>query len=79
MMDPAKTVISICGGAKAVAQMVERDETRVRRWGYAKEKGGSDGLIPADVQVRLLTEARRRGIDLRPEHFFPADLPGDAA
>ena len=80
MMEPAKTVIQICGGAKAVAQMIERDETRVRRWGYPKERGGSEGLIPSDIQVRLLAEARRRGIDLRPEHFFPAlSVEGSAA
>ena len=71
MMEPAKSVIEICGGAKAVAEMVGRDESRVRRWGYPRAKGGSDGLIPSDCQVRLLSQARGRGIDLRPEHFFP--------
>lgn len=71
MLDPAKTVIEICGGPKAVAEMVGRTENRVRRWTYPrKDRGGSDGLIPADAQVKLLEEARRRGIDLRPEHFF---------
>lgn len=70
MMEPAKTIIEMCGGVTAVAGMVGRDGSRVRRWAYPKSKGGSDGLIPSDVQVRLLAEANRRGIGLRPEHFF---------
>ena len=77
MLEPAKTVIDICGGAKAVSEMVGRDETRVRRWGYPKSRGGSDGLIPADCQIRLLAEANRRGIALKPEHFF--QIAGSAA
>lgn len=75
MMDPAKTVIEICGGIRAVAQMTRRDETRVRRWTYPKERGGTDGLIPADVQRVLVVEAAARGIDLRPHHFFAGMLP----
>lgn len=69
-MDPAKTVIEICGGIRAVAEMTGRNETRVRRWGYPRARGGTDGLIPADMQPRLLRAAQARGIDLRPDHFF---------
>lgn len=79
MMEPAHTIIQICGGFSAVAEMTARSEVRVRRWTYPRARGGTDGLIPSDVQVRLLTEARKRGIDLRPEHFFPEPAPGDAA
>lgn len=63
-----------------MAEMTGRCETRVRRWTYPREKGGTGGLIPSDAQVVLLRGARARGIDLRPEHFFP-DLPavGDPA
>lgn len=70
MMEPAHTVIAICGGFSAVAEMTERSEIRVRRWTYPKERGGTDGLIPSDCQQRLMEEATARGIDLRPEHFF---------
>lgn len=70
-MEPASTIINICGGFEAVARMTGRSEVRVRRWTYPKSRGGSDGLIPADISQRLMAEARRAGIDLRPEHFFP--------
>lgn len=78
MMNPAQRVIEICGGFRAVAEMTERTEIRVRRWTYSKERGGTGGLIPSDCQQRLLTAARERNIDLQPAHFFsaPADPEG---
>lgn len=70
-MEPAKTIIELCGGFAVVAKITGRDETRVRRWTYPKSKGGSGGLIPAECQQLLMDEARRRGLPLAPEHFFP--------
>lgn len=70
MMEPAQTIITICGGFSAVADMTARSEIQVRRWTYPKARGGTDGLIPNDRQQPLLLAARARGIDLRPEHFF---------
>lgn len=52
--------------------MTGRDESRVRRWTYSKERGGTDGLIPSDMAKILMREARRRNLPLQPEHFFPA-------
>ena len=71
MCEPAKTIIQICGGYAATALLAGRSEARVRRWEYPKARGGSDGLIPSDCQQVLLAAARRAGIDLRPDHFFP--------
>jgi len=71
MMNPAKTVIKICGGVDAVAEMTGRHRSRVHRWAYPKEKGGSDGFIPSEVAATLLEKASHLG--LRPEHFFNAD------
>ena len=70
MLNPAATVIEICGGFRVVADMVGRDHTRVRRWTYPKERGGTGGFIPSELQQVLLEEAAARKIDLRPEHFF---------
>jgi len=70
-MEPAKTIIELCGGFRAVAEITGRDETRVRRWTYPRNKGGSDGLIPSDCQQVLMDEARKRRLPLKPEHFFP--------
>ena len=77
-MEPATTIINLCGGIERVAQMTGRSEIRVRRWTYEKDRGGTNGLIPSDVQPVLLLEARKAGIDLKPHHFF-ASLPPLAA
>lgn len=71
MLDPAKTVIEICGGPKVVAEMVGRSANRVRRWAYPRSKFGMGGLIPTEMQPILLSEARKRGINLRAEHLIP--------
>lgn len=73
MLEPAKTVIDLCGGPLAVSRMVGVDRVNVYRWAYPKDRGGTGGTIPAGQQLKLLIEARRRGIDLRPEHFFPKE------
>lgn len=70
-MEPALTIIGICGGFEAVAMLTDRSEIRVRRWTYPKARGGTDGLIPADCQQVLMRAARDRGLPLSPEHFFP--------
>jgi hypothetical protein len=77
MMEPANTIIAICGGFRAVSEMTGRNETRVRRWAYPKSRGGTGGYIPAEVQQVLLAKARRAGCDLRPEHFFPGVIAAE--
>lgn len=74
-MEPASTIITLCGGFAPVAAITGRSEIRVRRWTYSRERGGTDGLIPTDCQQLLLDGARARGIDLRPEHFFQSVPP----
>lgn len=73
-MEPALTIINLCGGIDRVALMTGRSVVRVRRWTYPKERGGTDGLIPSDVQPHLLSAARAAGVNLKPEHFFK-DVP----
>lgn len=79
MLEPAKTVIDICGGIPAVAEMTGRDKTRVYRWMQPRERGGTGGLIPAEAQQALIAEARARKLPLRPDHFFPPESGEDAA
>ncbi len=71
MLEPANTVIEICGGFSVVAEVCQRNETRVRRWCYPKERGGTGGLIPSDMQQLLMAAAKKRKWPLKPEHFFP--------
>lgn len=70
-MEPAQKIIEICGGYQAVAKMTGRTISRVHRWTYPKDRGGTDGLIPSDAQQILLREAIKRGLPLTPAHFFP--------
>lgn len=76
-MEPASTVIEICGGYEAVARITGRSVVRVRRWAYPRNRGGTDGLIPAECQKLLMEHSRNEGLGLRPEHFFP-DTPAPA-
>ena len=69
MLEPARTVVEICGGVEAVARMVDRDKSNVYRWGYSKEKGGTGGLVPQKLAPLLLKQAKHLG--LRSDHFFP--------
>ncbi|WP_407496814.1 hypothetical protein [Pseudooceanicola sp. MF1-13] len=69
MLDPARTVIEKFGGISAVAQLTGRDRSSVQRWGVAKERGGTGGIIPADRHHILLAGARLKGIDLSPADF----------
>jgi hypothetical protein len=80
LLEPANTVITICGGVTEVARITGRSEIRVRRWGYPKSRGGSDGLIPSDIQQVLMDFARENDVPLQAEHFFRKKQPqGDAA
>ena len=71
MLEPARTIIDMCGGVKALSQMINVAKSNVYRWSYPVERGGSGGMIPTRQQAKLLAAARAKGIDLRPEHFFP--------
>jgi hypothetical protein len=72
MQNPAAKIIEKCGGHQAVAEMIHVDVSRVYRWTYPRDRGGSDGTIPAKHQTKLLAEATNRGIDLSPADFFPS-------
>lgn len=72
----AQSIVEKCGGHQAVAEMTGASVSRVFRWTYPKDRGGTDGIIPARHQRTLLNEATKRGIDLRPEDFF---APREAA
>lgn len=76
MLNPAHHIIEKCGGLDRVAEMTGRHKSRVLRWTWPKERGGTDGLIPSQVQIALLDAARHRGIDLSPEDFFIPQGPG---
>lgn len=69
---PADIVIEKFGGHRVVAEILDLDLSRVYRWTYAPENGGTGGTIPQKHQIPLMDAARERGIDLSPADFFPA-------
>lgn len=86
-MSIASRVIEKCGsgdfskGVPLVAQWAGVDISRVHRWTYPKAKGGTDGIIPARHQPKILDEAIAAGVTLEPADFFPKseDEAGDLA
>lgn len=70
MSNVASRVIEKCGGHAVVAALVGVDVSRVHRWTYPPERGGTGGVIPTKQQAKLLTAARASGIDLKPDDFF---------
>jgi len=66
----AAYIIRLCGGAAAVAEMTGTDVSRVHRWTYSEERGGTGGTIPMGKAQILLNAAKAKGIPLKPEHFF---------
>ena len=80
MKNAAAHVIEKCGGPSVVAEMLGLHVTQPYRWTYPKCRGGTDGIIPAKHQQKLLVAAVDRGIELRPDDFFDEALAdGDAA
>ena len=74
-LEPASTIIDMCGGVVAVAAMCGRSRTAVMRWRMPRDVKGTGGLVPTDAAQTLLSEATRRGINLTPDHFFPDYAP----
>lgn len=70
-MTVADHVIEKCGGHKVVAEWLNLNISSVYRFTYPRSKGGTDGLIPAEHQTPLILKAREKGVDLKPEDFFP--------
>lgn len=75
MSNPAENVIRKCGGHQVVADWLGVDVTRVYRWTYPRERGGTGGLVPTKHQSALLERARQEGIPLEPADFFEKPTP----
>lgn len=76
-LNPARKIISRLGGEKAVASVLGLNESGVYRWSYPRERGGTEGRIPARHIQRLLTHAKEVGEPLLLEEFFEDPTPAD--
>lgn len=77
-LDPARSIIARLGGVDAVAQITKKSRTRVFRWMYPADRGGTGGLIPQREIPKLLDEAKDRKIKLTPADFMPVTQMAEA-
>lgn len=77
-LEPAKSVLAKIGIEKA-AEITGKHISRIYRWMYPKERGGTGGLIPQNDQPVLLQYAQDNHLDLSPADFFPTAAPKAAA
>jgi hypothetical protein len=70
IMEPANSIIKLCGGFSAVAELLCMSEIQVRKWTYPVDRGGTGGFVPTKRQASLMDAAKSVGIDLTPDHFF---------
>jgi len=75
-MSPAERVIQKFGGRQKVAEALGIDISRVYRWTYPRERGGTDGRIPLRQVAKLHKVAAERGIKLK---LSMDDVLGDVA
>lgn len=73
-LEPAKSILARVGLENA-ARVTRKDLSRVYRWMYPPERGGTGGLIPQKHHRALLDYARSKRIDLAAEDFLPARRP----
>jgi hypothetical protein len=69
-LEPALSVITALGGFDKVAEITGKHISRVYRWTYPKERGGTGGFIPQSDANVLLRYARENSIGLSPGQFF---------
>lgn len=61
---PAEKAIAAFGGAKALAEAIDRNVTRIHRWTYPASRGGTGGKIPGSALHDVLDAAKKLGLDL---------------
>jgi hypothetical protein len=69
-LEPAKTVISKIGGVEAAASITGKHVSRVYRWMYPRDKGGTGGAVPHEDATKLLEHAKANGLPLAAADFF---------
>jgi hypothetical protein len=77
-LDPAKSIIDKCGGADVVARVSGADRSRVYRWTYPVERGGTGGVIPTRRARKLLAWATANSIKLSPSEFLAVPAPAES-
>lgn len=70
-ISPAAYVIQTFGGVRATARAIGRDPSSIAKWRMPRgERKGLGGRVPGVLQTRILEEAEKRGLDIRPEDLI---------
>lgn len=78
-LEPAKTVIARVGGVDKAAAITGKHVSRIYRWMYGKERGGTGGFVPHEDAVKLLEAAASESLPLAPADFFAIGGSVDAS
>lgn len=70
-MDPAKSILDRIG-YEAAAAITGKHISRVYRWTYPTDRGGTGGVIPHSDALKLLKHARSKSIHLTEADFLRA-------
>lgn len=68
MYQQASRIIRKFGGARRLARLLGYEASRVYKWTYSREKGGTNGLVPAAVVPKIQALA-----DLEKVHLTDSD------
>ncbi len=72
---PAAKAIAAFGSPKALADAIGRNVSRVHRWTYPPERGGTGGEIPGSALRDVLAAAKARGIALTADDLLTIEPP----
>lgn len=72
-LEPASTVLAKIGGVEVAASITGKHVSRIYRWTYPREKGGTGGVIPHEDATKLLKHASENKLELTPADFFMVD------
>lgn len=70
VLRPADIVISRFDGVRPLARLLGKDPSTIHRWRMPAAKGGLDGRVPSQVQVRLLELAKEHGVELTADELI---------
>lgn len=73
-LEPARTILAKIGGVDVAAKITGKHVSRIYRWTYPREKGGTGGVVPHEDATKLLEHAKANGVDLVADDFFAPEL-----
>lgn len=65
-MNPAEYVIKLFGGVRPLARIIGKSPSAISCWrkNRSNNKSKAKGNIPSSVHIKILNEAKKRGLDV---------------